>query len=492
MKFAMIRILTAISILASFIGASVIVQPVQAVTKGLLYVVQQDDTIYSISLMFHTSVYRLEIRNYLSDNSVISPGSKLYIPGFDDLSGTLTPVKIGIGDTPLSLLRGNRSDSSIFNRINFLTSPDSVIVGQKMFTINTDQPANLRVPVTDGGLTGLEMAAQAGTNPWTAAEYNSLPGTWYLIPNDILYLPASTGSASNEILPGVQQITSNALLQGQTSTITAAGSNVPLLKANFDFTVKDVDKMQSDAANSIKDSVTPYKEEVHTLNFSQQTDGTYKALQGVPRMTVPGVTRLNLSIQTADGKNYAIDQNMTVKQEEYGYDTPLQVADNEVDPTVTIPEEEAIFKIVAPATDSNLWNGAFTPPTETPTCIVDTYGRLRSFNESDWIYWHSGLDYCGAEGAKIFAAADGTVVYVGELTVRGNATIIDHGQGVYTGYYHQSKTEVTVGEKVKAGQEIGLIGATGRVTGPHLHFDVFIGGVQVDPEQWLPAVTPQN
>jgi len=89
------------------------------------------------------------------------------------------------------------------------------------------------------------------------------------------------------------------------------------------------------------------------------------------------------------------------------------------------------------------------------------------------------------DSISIFAVADGTVVYTGSLDVRGNATIIDHGWGVFSAYYHQSDILVNVGDHVIAGQQIGKVGETGRVTGPHLHFEVWVNGVQVQPLDWL-------
>jgi murein DD-endopeptidase MepM/ murein hydrolase activator NlpD len=77
------------------------------------------------------------------------------------------------------------------------------------------------------------------------------------------------------------------------------------------------------------------------------------------------------------------------------------------------------------------------------------------------------------------------VVFTRELTVRGNATMIDHGWGVYTAYMHQAEIRVEAGDRVEAGQVIGAAGQTGRVSGPHLHLEVWVGGVQVDPMEWL-------
>jgi murein DD-endopeptidase MepM/ murein hydrolase activator NlpD len=91
---------------------------------------------------------------------------------------------------------------------------------------------------------------------------------------------------------------------------------------------------------------------------------------------------------------------------------------------------------------------------------------------------------------NIVAPADGVVVFAGPLTVRGNATIIDHGWGVYSGYWHQKEIKVKVGDRVKAGDIIGLIGATGRVTGPHLHWEMIINGIQVEPVDWLQNAYP--
>ena len=333
---------------------------------------------------------------------------------------------------------------------------------------------------------------QNDVNPWTAAEYNSLSAPWYLIANDILYLPSSGSSDSGNILPGISALSIDPLGQGQTATFSATSGGSSQLSGEMSFTVVDDDKEQQNQSSpqSSASANAPLLTSVYPLNLFTNSDGKLEALQGVPRLTVPGAASIILTAKTADGKSYSIQQNLAVKAVDYGYDTPLQVADNFIDPSITVPEDGFLFKTVAPATAVKMWNGAFVPPTATPTCQTDTYGKLRSFNGSDFIYWHSGIDFCGAVGDKLFAVADGVVVYTGLLDVRGNATIIDHGHGVYTAYYHQSKIEVTAGQTVKAGQEIGLIGATGRVTGPHLHLDVLVGDVQVDPNQWFNGLIP--
>jgi Membrane proteins related to metalloendopeptidases len=492
MKLVLFRILLATALLASLIGAGLNFRPVQAAGSGLYYEVQQDDSLYSISLYFHSTPVRIQLANYLTDADVITPGMRLLIPGFSDLSGTLTPIKIGLGDTPLSLMRSSRSDDSTFTRINFLTSPDAVFVGQKLFTISKTQPANKRLPIP-GGMTGLEMAAENSVNPWTTAEYNSLPGTWYMIQNDILYLPSSDANASNDLLPGVTQATATALTQGTTAIFTLTGPGIAQVKGTMDFSVEDADQEQANftaSPNTTGVYKVITKDSPYNLNFFSTGNDSQTALQGTPRMTVPGTARLTLTSTDAGGHSYSIDQNLMVKAVDYGYDSQMQVSSETVDPKVTEPEDEFLFKTTAPVTTTKMWNGAFVAPTAYPDCKADTYGKKRSFNGSPFIYWHSGLDFCGAVGDKIFAAADGVVVYTGALTVRGNATIIDHGDGVYTGYYHQSEIDVKVGDHVTAGQQIGLVGATGRVTGPHLHFDLLVGDVQVDPMEWLNGPIP--
>jgi murein DD-endopeptidase MepM/ murein hydrolase activator NlpD len=82
------------------------------------------------------------------------------------------------------------------------------------------------------------------------------------------------------------------------------------------------------------------------------------------------------------------------------------------------------------------------------------------------------------------------VVFAGPLTVRGNATYIDHGWGVYTGYLHQSQLLVQAGDRVETGQLIGMVGNTGRATGPHLHWEVWVGGVPVQPLDWTSQSYP--
>jgi murein DD-endopeptidase MepM/ murein hydrolase activator NlpD len=98
---------------------------------------------------------------------------------------------------------------------------------------------------------------------------------------------------------------------------------------------------------------------------------------------------------------------------------------------------------------------------------------------------HAGTDFGGVPGTPIFSPAPGRVVLTDTLNVRGVATVIDHGWGVYTGYWHQTERYVQLGDMVTTGQIIGTIGATGRVSGPHLHWEVWVNGVPVDPMQWV-------
>lgn len=124
-----------------------------------------------------------------------------------------------------------------------------------------------------------------------------------------------------------------------------------------------------------------------------------------------------------------------------------------------------------------LWTRAFAVPR--PTRITSGFGGGRTFNGTVTSR-HMGTDYAGAVGAPVKAVNRGIVRLTGAFYLGGNVIYVDHGEGIVTAYLHLSKQLVSAGDTVQQGQTIGLVGATGRVTGPHLHLIARFGGITVD------------
>jgi murein DD-endopeptidase MepM/ murein hydrolase activator NlpD len=134
-----------------------------------------------------------------------------------------------------------------------------------------------------------------------------------------------------------------------------------------------------------------------------------------------------------------------------------------------------------------LWTLSFLRPRETK--VTSRFGSGRVFN-GRVSSRHLGVDYRGSLGEPIHAANRGVVALVAEFFLAGNVVYIDHGGGIVTGYFHMSQPEVAVGDTVERGQEIGLVGSTGRVTGPHLHWSARFGALVIDPAGLLALADP--
>jgi len=119
------------------------------------------------------------------------------------------------------------------------------------------------------------------------------------------------------------------------------------------------------------------------------------------------------------------------------------------------------------------------------------FGLKRFFNQQARRP-HSGLDIAAAEGTPIKAPAAGKIINTGNYFFNGNTIFIDHGQGLITMYCHMNSIDVKTGSTVKSGQQIGTIGMTGRVTGPHLHWGVSLNNVRVEPKLLLPTQYQQD
>lgn len=124
-------------------------------------------------------------------------------------------------------------------------------------------------------------------------------------------------------------------------------------------------------------------------------------------------------------------------------------------------------------------------PTEGRT--TDSYGGRGNPFGGGTFEFHGGLDIATAWGTPVVAAGSGTVTFAGWQGGYGQMVIVEHGDGLSTRYGHLSRVEVSVGEQLTRGQQLGRVGSTGRSTGPHLHFEVRIGETAVNPRRYLPA-----
>jgi murein DD-endopeptidase MepM/ murein hydrolase activator NlpD len=220
-------------------------------------------------------------------------------------------------------------------------------------------------------------------------------------------------------------------------------------------------------------------------------DERWIAVVGIPLAEKPG--ELKLKVSTPNGtsevpfrivdKSYRT-QHLTVKNQRH------------VDPNPT-----DLKRIAGETKRSDAALSKFTP-TAAPTLQLispvegirsDSYGSRRVFNGQPRNP-HSGMDIAAAKGTPIRSPAAGTVVEAGDFFFNGNTLYIDHGDGLVTMYCHLDTIKVKVGDRVAAGEPVGTVGATGRVTGPHLHFGVALNRAMVDPALFLdvdaPAVSP--
>ena len=154
-----------------------------------------------------------------------------------------------------------------------------------------------------------------------------------------------------------------------------------------------------------------------------------------------------------------------------------------------IARENATAREIGRASHSTerMWTLPFLKPRE--SLVTSRFGSGRMFNGT-LSSRHLGVDFRGQVGQPVRAANRGVVALVGDFFLAGNVVYIDHGEGIVTAYFHLSKTLVAKGDTVSRGQEIGLVGSTGRVTGPHLHWSARYGAVTVNPLDLITVAKP--
>lgn len=148
-------------------------------------------------------------------------------------------------------------------------------------------------------------------------------------------------------------------------------------------------------------------------------------------------------------------------------------------------ERERLRAIWTHITADALWTAAFSLPVTDYLAISATYGGRRSYNGGPIHGYHEGVDFSAYQGTPVTAPAAGTVVLAEPLIARGGAVIVDHGMGIFTGYYHLSAIHAAAGQQVAVGDLLGEVGTTGLSTGNHLHWDLLVNGVWVDAAAWV-------
>ncbi|MBI5746225.1 MAG: M23 family metallopeptidase [Nitrospirae bacterium] len=216
--------------------------------------------------------------------------------------------------------------------------------------------------------------------------------------------------------------------------------------------------------------------------FFKLEEGLYGALIGIDMEDEAGIHQLRVEISKRDGQSLSNIYPIKVipgkfKIEDLTMPKDMVDLDDESLKRVAIEKTKTI-EILSKITAERFWKGAFIMPAEGR--LIENFGYRRRLN-GEARSPHNGIDISAPTGTEIHAGNDGTVVLADDLFFGGKSIYIDHGLGAYTFYSHLSQINVSLGDKVRRGDLIGLVGSSGRATGPHLHWGMKINGARINP-----------
>ncbi len=449
---------------------------------GPRYIVQPGDTLYGIAARFGVDLDRLMQVNGLGPNAMLHPGQELWLPDLPGVYGYLHTATVPFGEDWRSLARRHRLTPGAFARLNRLANPHQLYAGRPIVVPGGPQgpepwPALARLQLRpDQGV--LDAAAERGLNPWTLRLLNHLDDSSApALGQAVLFYPAPDGQdqALGALPPEVLavRVQPDPRVQGETWEMflvlapSAAPEGVPPVQAAW----RD--------------------RPLHFAAWPGEGPGvTFVTLGGVHALAPLEPHPLRLEGTLPDGRPWTFEQEQPIAAGDYGFEE-ITVPSEFLDVEVSRAESARVAKIMSGYTPTRYWDGPFVAPSPYGgDCLNSLFGTRRSYNDGALWGYHAGVDLCGGLGTPIYAAANGVVVLAENLEVRGGSVILDHGWGVYSGYWHLSEISVEVGQRVQAGDEIGKAGSTGRSTGPHLHWELWVGGVPVNPLTWLERAWP--
>ena len=225
------------------------------------------------------------------------------------------------------------------------------------------------------------------------------------------------------------------------------------------------------------------------LHFAQ-VGNSYIALIGLSPAQKADL--IQVSIHLTDENDQVSDASSLIQLGASGYGVANVTLSNNLafllKPEVNDLEALALANIYGEWSERQRWSGIFKLPTNDE--ITDYYGALRWYNGGIYKSYHSGIDVRAWKGTLSRAAAPGRVAAVRSFAIRGLTVIVDHGRGVFTAYCHNSEILVKEGDLVGTGDVLARSGTTGRSEGPHIHFELAVGGAQVDPVPWFSQTLP--
>lgn len=471
-----------------------------------VHVVQRGENLFRIALQYDLFAEQVAEANGITDNNSIIIGQRLIIPlvnvGTDQ---RLTHI-VSAGETLASIAAAYSKSDTALLALNALDSAESIFVGQELVIVAgaaeaTPTALGVSVEATEsaGEVIATAVPAQIGGDRHTFSRHGDPVASFVhtVESGDTLFeIGLRYGQTVNALVRANNLANPSFLSVGQRLIIP--GIQLPRLAQDLPDVVASftIDPLVLETGRSARIELMTGQAASISGQFLDRElrvitrDGgrRHNILVGIPMFTDTAVYPLRLEVKSGAEARAIVAANLQVIGGGYGYQT-ITINDSELlAPAVEEAEIDMLVGLTSGFTPERSWENSLSLPAAAAMNAV--FGTLRSYNGSEYSRYHRGVDFAGAPGTSVLAAADGVVALVDRLHIRGNTTVIDHGWGLYTLYAHQQQTLVQPGDAVASGQVIGTVGSTGRSTGPHLHWEAWLNGVNVDPMQWVQEVFP--